>query len=85
MCTSMDSGVCDLNINMLIPRILSFSRLMGRTYRLLGDSLVHASRAVRLLHLHVGSIPLVLLGSLTAREPGLDSFEHVGRIGWEKL
>lgn len=52
---------------------------MGRTYRLLGDSLVHASRAVRLLHLHVGSIPLVLLGSLTAREPGLDSFEHVGR------
>lgn len=56
---------------------------MGKTYRLLGDSLVHAGRAVGLLHLHVGSIPLVLLGGLTAREPGLDSVEHVGKINWE--
>ena len=53
---------------------------MGKTYRLLSDGLVHADRAVRLLHLHGGSIPLVLLGSLTAREPGLDSVEHVGKI-----
>ena len=53
------------------------------SYGLLGNSLVHASGAVGLLHLNSVGIPGVLLG--LTREPALDSVEHDENGGIEVI